>query len=515
MKINTLNSATLLKYCAVLLLTVVLSCKKESTYINLPLSGPNQDFYVLADGNLLVRYNAQNIKTSSSKFTITGLVSGTEKLLTIDFRPATGDLYAISDANKLYTINISTGKATVVVDRPFSTAITGAVVSMDFNPVTDQIRVVSNTGQNLRINPETATVITSDTNISGGAVMGIAHTSSFSGATATILYDIDPTTKILYKQEPNSGVLTKVADLGLDVGDNVSLDISPDSKNVLMVGKVGNSLNLYSIDLSRNLTKLAGIFKDISSAKGIAIPSIPAAYAIGLGANNVNNLIYFSPIGKTALGTKTITGLQTGETILGIDMRPANGQVYALGSSGRLYTINLGTAELTQVGTGTFATPLVGTNFGFDFSAQEDKIRVISNTGQNLTIDPKDAAVTPLANLASGTTISAAAYSNITGPNISARLYVIDHVAKKLFTLDQLSGILTPVGDLRFTVDANNGFDIGISNIGDAAYGIFTVDGKTKLYQVNLSTGALTTSDALIEFTQPATITGFTLGRRL
>lgn len=513
MKRNTLNGTAIFKFCAVLFFAVMVSCKKESTYINLPLSGPNQDFYVLADDNQLVKYNAQNIKNAASKLAITGLVSNTEKLLTIDFRPATGDLYGISNANKLYTINVATAKATVVVDAAFSTAISGTVISMDFNPVTDQIRVVSNTGQNLRINPETATIIATDTNVSGGAIMGIAHTNSIAGATSTDLYDIDPTAKVLYKQDPNNGTLTKIANLGLDVGDNVCLDISPDNKNMLMIGKVGGSLNLYSIELSRNLTKLAGVFKDISTVKGIAIASNPVAYAIGLDANNVSSLLIFNPGSKTAAVSKAITGLQSGEKILGIDMRPANGQVYALGSSNRLYTINLGNGALTQVGSGTFSTALSGTSFGFDFSAQEDKIRVISNTRQNLVISPINAAVTPLADMASGTAINAIAFSNITGTGISPRLYAIDPAAKKLFTVDQNSGILTAVGDLKVAIDENNGFDIGVSNIGDAAYGIFTVEGKTKLYQVNLSSGAATTSDSLIEFTQA--ITGFTLGRRL
>ena len=46
-----------------------------------------------------------------------------------------------------------------------------------------------------------------------------------------------------------------------------------------------------------------------------------------------------------------ITGLQGGEIILGIDFRPLTKQLYALGSTSRLYTLDTRTAVATQVGT--------------------------------------------------------------------------------------------------------------------------------------------------------------------
>lgn len=516
MKKNTFISTIIFNLCAVLFFCIVLSCKKERTIINLPLSGPDQNFYVLADNNTLIGYNAKNIKTSSSKVTITG-IGNTEKLLSIDFRPATGDLYAISDASKLYIINITTGAARAISKAPFTPAISGTTVSMDFNPTLDKIRLVTNTGQNLNINPETGTVATVDANISGGTIMGIAYTNSVAGATTTDLYDIDPIAKVLYKQDPpNNGTLVKVFDLGRDIGDKVSLDISPNNKNILMASKLNDTLKLFSIDLEKKTTKLSGIFLNVSSIQGIAIPVDPAAYAISLDASNVSSLLTFNPTVKTTIVSKAITGLQTGETILGLDMRPSNGQAYALGSSNRLYTINLATAELTQVGTGTFSTALTGTSFGFDFSPQDELIRVVSNTRQNLSINPETAVTTPNTDLritGGSPTVSAAAYSsNFTGTTTAPKLYVIDHTTNKLYTQEPVLGTLTEVGALKIVITAANGFDIGLSNIGDAAYGIFNVEGANKLYRVDLSTGA-----AGLQFDQtfPQTITGFTLGRKL
>lgn len=92
------------------------------------------------------------------------------------------------------------------------------------------------------------------------------------------------------------------------------------------------------------------------------------------------------------LTTLNITGLQAGETLLGIDYRVAKDQLYALGSSGRLYTLNEDTAAASVVGM-PFAVKLEGTQFGFDFNPTVDRIRVVSNTGQNLRLHPDTGAV--------------------------------------------------------------------------------------------------------------------------
>lgn len=107
-----------------------------------------------------------------------------------------------------------------------------------------------------------------------------------------------------------------------------------------------------------------------------------------------NQLLRFDDAAPgTILATTSITGLQPNETVLGIDVRPANGLLYGLGSSNRLYTISLQTGAATQVGTGTFAVPLNGTSFGIDFNPVPDRIRVVSDAGQNLRINPDTGAV--------------------------------------------------------------------------------------------------------------------------
>jgi len=483
------------------------SCKKEETKITPPVSGPDQVFYALSD-NSLYRFNALDIKSLSNKITITGLSTTTEKLLDIDFRPATGDMYGVSDASKIYIID-AYGAARVVGNAFIPGIAQNATASIDFDPVLDQIRLISSTGQNVRINPETGMLIATDTPISATVanISGIAYTNSIAGIDNTVLYNINLKDNKLYKQQPaNSGTLVAVGDLGNNLGRSVSLDISPDNKNALAIGIVSDTTKLFSIDLSKGTTRLSGRFPKIA-IQGIAMPLNPVAYAI----DELNNLLILNTSATNGtITTKKITGLQAGETILGIDMRPIGGRLYALGSSSRLYTINLSSGVSTQVGTGVLSTLLNGTSFGFDFNPINDRIRVISNTGQNLVINPDDGSIVVGTGLASTATVSAAAYSNnFKGAN-TTNLYVIDHTTNRLYTQDLTTAALTSIGDLKIAVESTNGFDIISTKTNNVGYAIFGVAGKYNMYSVDLTSGIATSRSD--EFTNK--ITAFTLGLR-
>jgi hypothetical protein len=98
----------------------------------------------------------------------------------------------------------------------------------------------------------------------------------------------------------------------------------------------------------------------------------------GDGLTTTNNLVTFdSATPGTVSSSIAITGLQANETILGIDFRPATQSLYGLGSSSRLYDLNLTTGAATQVGSAGAFT-LSGNAFGFDFNPTVDRIRVVS-----------------------------------------------------------------------------------------------------------------------------------------
>lgn len=490
--------------CFLLLSATFCACNKEELYTNLPVYGPTQVFYALNDKNTLTVYNAEDVRNVGARVTIAGLAPQ-EHILSIDFRPATGELYGVSSLNKLYIIDVSSGKTQAVAATSFSPLLEGTAASIDFNPVNDRIRIVTNTGQNLRLNPETGTVEGVDAKLNSTTITGIAHNNNYAGASTAILYDLDAAAKKLYQQNPqNAGTLVGIGNLDVDLGDNVSFDISPDNSNILAVGKAGDSTKLYTIRLSDGKTTLAGKFASGTTIKAIAIPTHPVAYAV----DNTNHLLIFNPLEKKpSIHSQPITGLQTGEVIYGMDMRPLNGQIYALGSSNRLYTVNTSTGELSLVG--LLNTPLSGTSFGFDFNPLTDSIYVVSNTGQNLRIKPTTAAVTALANISPATAkISAAAFGNNFRTTTATSLYVIDDVTDKLYKQDVNTGVITEVGDLKIDVTASNGFDI-LYNSGDVALGVFTEGTQTGVYLVDTSTG-----QAILGFNLSKPVTAFTMGLR-
>lgn len=465
----------------------VTSCKKDDSPA--PAIRPDIVFYALTSDSKLNMYNAKTAETPTASTNITGLQSG-ETLLSIDFRPATGQLYALSSNSRLYRLNTETGAALVVGTAAFTPALASQVANIDFNPTVDRIRLVTNSGQNLRLHPETGAVAATDGNINGGAspaITSIAYTDNKAGTATTILYDIDFTTKKLYKQDPpNNGTLIEVGNLNVNFTGKGGFDINADNSVALATFTVNNITKLYQIDLtSANGTFLADLSANVID---IAIPTNPVAYAV----DETNNLQIFDPTKPQTVVSKAITGLQAAENIVGIDFRPATGQLFALGSSSRLYTINASSGAASLVGT-SGAFTLTGTAFAFDFNPTVDRIRVVSNVGQNLRLNPNDGTLAATdGNINPGTPmVSGAAYTNNFAGATSTIMYVLDGSTNKLFKQDPPNnGTLVEVGALGITVDAANGFDIGSKS--NMAYAIITSGSATKLYSINLMTGAAT-----------------------
>jgi hypothetical protein len=190
----------------------------------------------------------------------------------------------------------------------------------------------------------------------------------------------------------------------------------------------------------------------------------------------------------------TITGLQPSETPLGIALRPGTEDLYLVGSSNRLYRLNPATGAATPVGS-PFAPSLSGTQFGIAFD-NSDHLRIVSDTGQNLRIDPTTAAVTvdtPLA-FAVGDPHAGQA------PHLGAIAYDHRHGSVTAYGVDNQLGLLVRLGsstasDGVLTTIAPTlasplvGFDI--SSASGLAYGL-QPGFSPELITVDLTTGAVT-----------------------
>lgn len=455
-----------------------------------PQTLPDAPFYALTSGNQLLTLNVRSTNTPTATVTISGLPQG-EQILAIDFRPATGQLYGVGSSSRLYIINPVTGTSVALGTGPFSPALSGSMVGLDFNPTVDRIRLITNTGQNLRLHPETGAVAATDGNINGvaGAIItGGAYTNNKSGAATTTLYDIDPVTDRLYRQDPpNNGTLADVGPLGLDITAVGGFDISPNGDAIASV-TFGGATELDQVNLTTGRLQKLGDLP--SNVIGIAIPTEPTAYAV----DNANNLLIFNPMNPAPI-SKAIMGLQPGESVLGIDFRPVNGQLYALGSTSRLYTINTSSGAAAVVGAGPFSPALSGTDFGFDFNPTVDRIRVTSNSGQNLRLVPDTGVVAFTdANLNPGTpSVTASAYTNNFAGAATTTLYNIETTGANAMLYIQNppnNGTLIPVGSLGIQAESANGFDIG--GMSGMAYALLRTGGTTRVYSINLATGAAT-----------------------
>ena len=239
--------------------------------------------------NVLLFFDSATPGTTSS-VTVTGLVGG-DKILAIDRRPVNGALYALGSGSRLYSINTATGAATQVgSDGAFT--LSGTAFGFDFNPTVDRIRVTSNIGQDLRLNPNDGTLTATDIALAYGAadvnfgrapsVVGSAYTNNFSGAATTTLFDIDSGLDLLAIQNPpNNGTLNTVGALGFNTSNLVGFDISGLSALAFasLTSPTGSASQLFTVNLGTGAATLVGtigsgfLVSDI--AVSVASPAVP------------------------------------------------------------------------------------------------------------------------------------------------------------------------------------------------------------------------------------------------
>ena len=236
------------------------------------------------------------------------------------------------------------------------------------------------------------------------------------------------------------------------------------------------------------------------------LPAMAQERLVGIAPKG--RLVFFRSHDPGEVMVLKVTGLRKNEKLLGLDLRPATGELYALGSSSRIYVIHPGTGAATAVGNAPFTPALNGTRFGFDFNPVVDRIRIVSNTGQNLRADPDLGTVAatdgPLAyaegdaGAGSRPLAGAAGYTNSVDPAPEATtLYVIDSRRDVLVTQNPPNaGTLNTLGPLGVNATDVTGFDIaGSDGTAYASIQLKLKFGKSKrasLYKINLETGAAT-----------------------
>ena len=225
-----------------------------------------------------------------------------------------------------------------------------------------------------------------------------------------------------------------------------------------------------------------------------------------------NTLVNFAAATPNTVVEKPITGLTAGDIVVGIDVRPANGLMYAFAradvggaptGAASIYLINPDSGAVSGRVAVSGVTFDGATSVSVDFNPVVDRMRVITFFGQSVAINVAD-GIAVASPAVQGTGFAAAvAYTNsavsATAP-ASTVLYRIDNqgTPDDLTTITPATGaIATTAGPIGFNLDEVQAFDIGgATNQNSLAALRTTASGAHTLYRINLTTGAATLFNA-------------------
>jgi hypothetical protein len=253
------------------------------------------------------------------------------------------------------------------------------------------------------------------------------------------------------------------------------------------------------------LFSTSGVWQDFRSERGGGDDERSLNQMRVVGLTDDGRIVTFkarSPERTRNVGAVTgLTGTDT--ALIGIDFRVQDGKLYGVGNGGGIYTIDPSTAAAVFVN--SLTVPLAGTFFGVDFNPAADRLRIISDTGQNLAhnvngVTAANATLTytpPPASAVAALGPTAAAYTNndLNQPTTGTTLFDLDT------SLDQVviqsppgNGLLVATGTLGVDAGAASGFDIysrlenGLT-VANIAVATLSVNGTFQFYVIDLLTG--------------------------
>ena len=236
------------------------------------------------------------------------------------------------------------------------------------------------------------------------------------------------------------------------------------------------------------------------------------------GANKLVSFNAGSP--GTVRSWARITGLADGETVASIDFRPANGKLYAVTTTGRLYTIDTASGGATRVGTADTSAFMKSKDVALNFNPTVDRIRLVGAAGENMRLHPDTGAIVDANPNQDGVQLDGAlAYAGSDmyagrKPVVTGTAYTNSVPGAKgttNFAVDSSLGVLVTQGTREGTptpVSPNTGQlytvgPLGVKTVGPVAFdiaaatnaafaSIVSANGKPALYEIDLRSGAAT-----------------------
>jgi hypothetical protein len=222
-----------------------------------------------------------------------------------------------------------------------------------------------------------------------------------------------------------------------------------------------------------------------------------ASAASLIGLVDGKSLVWIDPATKKVTGKADIKGATN---VVGIDVRPADGMLYAVTGDGGIYTVDAKSGAAT-VKSKLSETLKSGVTVTVDFNPVADRLRVITSDGTSLRVNVDDGKVTVDgslkfkdgdANAGKTPMVVAGAYTNSANPKPSATaLYDIDATTGSLVSqAPPNDGILNTIGSLGIKLNGAIAFNIVNKGEDNAAW--LATGGM--LYSVDLKTGKATSA---------------------
>ena len=272
----------------------------------------------------LVSFDSATPGTMTTIGNFSGVVAG-HVVRSIDFRPATGQLYAISTsttnlaAAQLYTVNLSTAALTPIGPGFTLGTNSDSRVEIEFNPSVDRIRILtaatgtSGFNNNFRADPNTGLLVTAnDTNLAYDAadanagltdfnIVAAAYSNNIAGAASTTLYGWDWSFDILNTigsvggtpVSPNAGTmftinlpvafLTQNSAVGMDIsGTSGTLYVTHDNP------PAGTSMSLFTRNVTNGSQSLVGAYPAGRFIVDISVKTPPTAAGVMISGRVLN-----------------------------------------------------------------------------------------------------------------------------------------------------------------------------------------------------------------------------------
>ncbi|MGA0530656.1 DUF4394 domain-containing protein [Hansschlegelia sp. KR7-227] len=232
----------------------------------------------------------------------------------------------------------------------------------------------------------------------------------------------------------------------------------------------------------------------LAACSASALCAAPAAAESLIALSGAKSLTVIDPDSLKTTAKMDVTGV---ESLVGVDVRPADGMLYGLTATGDIVTIDMKTGAAAKKS--ALSEKLAdGATVTVDFNPAADRLRVMTDKGVNLRVNVDDGKATvdgPLKfaekDMHKGETpnVVAGAYTNsITGkkPEKTA-LYDIDAtIPALLMQAPPNDGVLSAIGKLGVSISGPVAFNIVTGD--DGATAAWLVTGGA-LYSVDLATG--------------------------